>query len=42
MFSSDDSDEEKTSEIEPIAEPTRVRHDDFEDDDDGDIDSFFG
>ena len=42
MFSSDDSDEEKTSEIEPIVEPTRVRHDDFEDDDDGDIDSFFG
>ena len=42
MFSSNDSDEELTPETEPIAEPTRTRHDDFEDDDDGDIDSFFG
>lgn len=42
MFSSDDFDEELTLETEPIAEPTRTRHDDFEDDDDGDIDSFFG
>ena len=42
MFSSDDFDEELTPETEPIAEPTRTRHDDFEDDDDGDIDSFFG
>ena len=43
MFSSDDSAEDKIPEIEPIAEPTRARHDDdFEDDDDGDIDSFFG
>ena len=42
MFSSNDSDEELTPEPEPIAEPTRTRHDDFEDDDDGDIDSFFG
>ncbi|MEC8721372.1 MAG: translation initiation factor eIF-1A [Candidatus Thermoplasmatota archaeon] len=42
MFSSDDSDEQFTPETEPIAEPTRTRHDDFEDDDDGDIDSFFG
>ena len=41
MFTSDDSDQEKPSETEPIAEPTRARHDDFEDDD-GDIDSFFG
>ena len=42
MFSSNDSDEELTPETEPIAEPTRTRHDDFEDHDDGDIDSFFG
>ncbi|MEC9119424.1 MAG: translation initiation factor eIF-1A [Candidatus Thermoplasmatota archaeon] len=42
MFSSNDSDEELTPETEPIAEPTRTRHDDFEDDDDGDIDSLFG
>tara|TARA_B100001989_G_scaffold208719_1_gene157698 strand:- start:1221 stop:1814 length:594 start_codon:yes stop_codon:yes gene_type:complete len=42
MFSSDNFDEELTPETEPIAEPTRTRHDDFEDDDDGDIDSFFG
>ena len=42
MFSSNDSDEELTPETEPIAEPTRTRHDDFEDDDDGDIDSFCG
>ena len=43
MFSSDHSAEDKIPEIEPIAEPTRARHDDdFEDDDDGDIDSFFG
>ena len=43
MFSSDNSAEDKIPEIEPIAEPTRARHDDdFEDDDDGDIDSFFG
>ena len=42
MFSSNDSDEELTPETVPIAEPTRTRHDDFEDDDDGDIDSFFG
>lgn len=42
MFSSDDSEEESISEPEPVAEPTRSRHDDFEDDDDGDIDSFFG
>lgn len=42
MFSSDDFDEELTPETEPIVEPTRTRHDDFEEDDDGDIDSFFG
>ena len=42
MFSSNDSDEEMTPETEPIAEPTKARNDDFEDDDDGDIDSFFG
>ena len=42
MFSSNDSDDDLTTEPVPIAEPTRSRHDDFEDDDDGDIDSFFG
>ena len=42
MFSSDDSTENMVPELDPIAEPVRTRHDDFEDDDDGDIDSFFG
>ena len=42
MFSSNDSDEEEVIDSEPVAEPTPARQDDFDDDDDGDIDSFFG
>ncbi len=41
IFSADDTVEDATTVPEPASEPARTRHDDFEEDD-GDIDSFFG
>ncbi len=43
LFSSEDSVETEEEMVpEPVADPVPSRNDDFEDDDDGDIDSFFG